>query len=124
METPKEPWNFCETPEEKCTMNYCDDNGCQNRKRNSVSESIFSGKTTIIPMADVQHIEKLWYTSDEKTRDNYRGIKVITKHTRWDIEADSWSNNIYLDRQEGDDFLKAWCIYRNELEIESLIKKT
>ena len=93
-----------------------DENGCQNRKRNSVSESIFSGKTTIIPMADVQHIEKLWYTSDEKTRDNYRGIKVITKHTRWDIEADSWANNIYLDRQEGDDFLKAWCIYRNELE--------
>jgi hypothetical protein len=30
------PWSFCETPEEKCTMNYCDDNGCQNRKRNYV----------------------------------------------------------------------------------------
>ena len=29
-------WSFCETPEEKCTMNYCDDNGCQNRKRNYV----------------------------------------------------------------------------------------
>jgi hypothetical protein len=29
----KEPWGFCETPEEKCTMNYCDDSGCQNRKR-------------------------------------------------------------------------------------------
>lgn len=37
METPKnEPWIFCETPEEKCTMNYCDENGCQNRKRNLV----------------------------------------------------------------------------------------
>ncbi|AGO47479.1 hypothetical protein Phi19:3_gp075 [Cellulophaga phage phi19:3] len=30
----REPWNFCETPKEKCTMNYCDENGCQNRKRN------------------------------------------------------------------------------------------
>jgi hypothetical protein len=29
----KEPWGFCEDPSEKCTMNYCDDNGCQNRKR-------------------------------------------------------------------------------------------
>lgn len=29
----KTPWSFCETPEEKCTMNYCDENGCQNRKR-------------------------------------------------------------------------------------------
>ena len=25
--------SFCETPEEKCTMNFCDENGCQNRKR-------------------------------------------------------------------------------------------
>jgi hypothetical protein len=32
----REPWNFCETPKEKCTMNYCDENGCQNRKRNYV----------------------------------------------------------------------------------------
>ncbi|CAL2085027.1 hypothetical protein [Tenacibaculum sp. 190524A02b] len=30
--------SFCETPEENCTMNYCDDNGCQNRKRNLVNE--------------------------------------------------------------------------------------
>ena len=29
----RKPWGFCETPEEKCTMNYCDENGCQNRKR-------------------------------------------------------------------------------------------
>ena len=32
----KKPHSFCETPEEKCTMNYCDDNGCQNRKRHLV----------------------------------------------------------------------------------------
>ena len=30
------PHLFCETPEEKCTMNYCDTNGCQNRKRELV----------------------------------------------------------------------------------------
>jgi hypothetical protein len=30
------PHSFCETPGEKCTMNYCDENGCQNRKRNLV----------------------------------------------------------------------------------------
>ena len=29
----KNGWGFCETPDEKCTMNYCDENGCQNRKR-------------------------------------------------------------------------------------------
>jgi hypothetical protein len=32
----REPWSFCETPQEKCTMNYCDENGCQNRKRENV----------------------------------------------------------------------------------------
>jgi hypothetical protein len=30
------PHSFCETPEEKCTMNYCDENGCLNRKRELV----------------------------------------------------------------------------------------
>ena len=34
------PHNFCETPEEKCTMNYCDDNGCMNRKRELVEPKI------------------------------------------------------------------------------------
>lgn len=86
----------------------------------SVSESIFSGQTTIIPMADVQHIEKHWYPSDEKTRDNYRGIKVITKHTKWDMQSDTWANNIYLDRKEADEFLNSWCMYRHELELETL----
>jgi len=41
----KKPWGFCETPEEKCTMNYCDENGCQNRKRNLVpTEDLFPKK--------------------------------------------------------------------------------
>ncbi len=31
-----ESWSFCETPNENCSANYCDDNGCQNRKRNLV----------------------------------------------------------------------------------------
>jgi hypothetical protein len=33
----KKPHSFCETPEENCTMNYCDDNGCQNRMRELVN---------------------------------------------------------------------------------------
>jgi hypothetical protein len=34
------PHNFCETPEEKCIMNYCDENGCMNRKREATEDSI------------------------------------------------------------------------------------
>lgn len=32
------PHSFCETPEEKCTLNYCDENGCLNRKRELLAE--------------------------------------------------------------------------------------
>jgi hypothetical protein len=42
----KTPWSFCETPEEKCTMNYCDDNGCQNRKKNFVLGTDCIGNNT------------------------------------------------------------------------------
>lgn len=34
----RKPWAFCETPGEKCTMNYCDTNGCSNRKRQLVDD--------------------------------------------------------------------------------------
>lgn len=86
-----------------------------------VTESIFSGETVIIPMADVQHIEKHWYGGGESTRDNFKGIKIITKHTKWDMEADTWTNSIYLDGKEAKAFLKAWCVYRHELEKEALL---
>lgn len=89
----------------------------------TVTESIFDGATCVIPMADVQHIEKHWYPSDmERTRDNHRGYRIITKNTRWDMDASCWANNIYLDRKEGDEFLKAWSMYRHELEIETLVE--
>lgn len=32
------PWPFCKTPEVKCTLNYCDENGCMNRTRNQVGD--------------------------------------------------------------------------------------
>lgn len=34
--------SFCETPEEKCTLGYCDENGCMNRKRFLVDSEIES----------------------------------------------------------------------------------
>ncbi len=81
-----------------------------------VSESIFSGESVIIPMADVQHIEKHWYGEAEITKHNYKGINVITKHTSWNYEYDCWENNIYLSRDEADEFISVWCAYRHEVE--------
>jgi hypothetical protein len=34
------PHGFCVTPELKCKMNYCDENGCMNRQRHLVGEPI------------------------------------------------------------------------------------
>ena len=86
-------------------------------KENTINESIFSGKSTVIPMVDVQHIEKHWYTSDkDRNKQNYRWIKIITKYTIYNSEIDDWENNIYLSKDEARDFLKAWCMYRRELE--------
>ena len=82
----------------------------------SVSESIFSGPRTIIPLADVQNVERHWYDRDERKKDNHRGLRVITKHTRWDYESDDWANSIYLNRDEADLFLPVWWRYRAEVE--------
>lgn len=71
----------------------------------SVTESIYSGKSVIVPLADVQHIET----------HNPGGLIVVTKHTRWDQETGAWANNIWIDDAEADAFKSAWCRYRSEL---------
>lgn len=78
-----------------------------------VTESIFSGQSVIVPLADVQHIEN-WAAN------SVPGIKVITKHTRWDREADDWANAIWMSEPEATKFRKAWCRYRSELEADTL----
>lgn len=79
---------------------------------NSVTESIFSG-SVVVPLADVQHIEKHYERS-------LPGIFVITKHTRYDAEADFWANAIWISEPEAAAFINAWCRYRSELESDTL----
>lgn len=84
-----------------------------------VSESIFSDGFTVIPMADVQHIEKCFHSCDlvnGTKKGDLQGAQVITKHTRWDMDADCWANAIWLSAEQTQSFLKAWCFYRYELE--------
>ena len=72
-----------------------------------ISESICTVGQKVIPMADVQHIEKYEY-----------GCLVITKHTKWNMEHDVWENPINLNKDETKKFLEAWCYYRYELDIK------
>jgi len=73
-------------------------------------------------MADVQHIERHRYNTE--TIEAYKnwnkkifdGIKVIMKSTRYNNDIDDWDNNVYLSKDEADEFLKIWCQYRREFE--------
>lgn len=75
-----------------------------------VTESIYNGIGVVVPLADVQHIEK----------HNPLGLIVVTKHTRWDADRDMWANNIWIDKAEAAAFMHAWCRYRGELEADTL----
>lgn len=86
---------------------------------NKISESIWSSKNFLIPMADVQHIEKHYQTCDlldGTKKGDLCGALIITKHTKWDTEKGIWANNIYLGKQEAESFIKDFCFYRYELE--------
>lgn len=80
--------------------------------KSKISESIFSTNKIIIPMADVQHIEK-HYIGEEHV-----GYLIISKHTKYNFEHDTWENSIYLPLEEGKKFIKAWTYYRYELDIK------
>ena len=87
-----------------------------------VNESIFSGLNFIVPLADVQHVERHWFKDDKNlTKTNYRGLVIVTKHTVWDQSAGNWSNSIYIPAgEDADNFIKDWCLYRAELEAENI----
>lgn len=76
----------------------------------TVSESIFDGDRYIIPMADVSYIEK----------ERKGEIVIHLKYTTFDDAQKHFNNTIWLDKKESESFLKAWCMYRHELEINTL----
>lgn len=87
----------------------------------SVTESIYDGKSAVIPLAEVQHAEKLKrgpYTNETGMQPN--GLHVVTSKTRWDYERGDWANACYIPETEAADFLAALCRYRSELESDTL----
>ena len=86
-----------------------------------VTESIYTGSVCIIPLAEVQHIEKQTRKpihGEEGPQPN--GILVITSKTKWDTETDAWANSIWIQEEDAGNFLAAWCRYRTELEAPTL----
>lgn len=90
-----------------------------------ISESIFNGKTTIIPMEEVSHIDVLHV--DKEDRFFSKKIVIVTSKTKYNYDKDCYENAIYLcdykdGEQEASDFLKAWCHYRYEKDIKNACK--
>lgn len=85
---------------------------------NKISESIFDGATTIIPMADVQHVNK-----HNLHKGCTRKIEIITDKTKYNLGVDYYENSIFLldienEEQEATKFMKAWTYYRYEKDIK------
>ena len=91
------------------------------------SETIYGDGNVIIPMADVQHIEKKYYSQDMLNptvkKGDLMGISVIMKSTRWNMEHDFWDNPVWIGRDRAEDFIRSWCYYRYEVDgIKELMK--
>jgi hypothetical protein len=63
-----------------------------------ISESIFDGKTTIIPLREVQFLVKMHGPT---------GVLI-------GVEVNLPQSSTTLFFEEADSFLKAWCQYRHE----------
>jgi len=113
---------FCETPEEKCTMNYCNDNGCQNRKRELVEEinlaELPSKQEETNPVDHPQH-----YGGGDNV---YEAIKVIEA---WDLGFNLGNTVKYIARcGKKDDELQelkkaSWYLQRQIAKLENAKKK-
>lgn len=84
-------------------------------KMGKVTESIFSGETAVVPIAEVHHIER-------DTREGYKdAIRVVLNGTTWNSALNTYNNSICLRHDEAEAFLQCWCRYRSELEAPTLI---
>jgi hypothetical protein len=86
---------------------------------NKVSESIFSGKAVVIPMADVSFFEKRFHScdlADGTKKGDLMGLMVVFNGTKYNTTIDDWENNAWIGAKEANSFIEAWAFYRHELE--------
>ena len=81
-----------------------------------VTESIFSGDSVVIPMADVCYVQK-----DNRAQGYANSIWVVMNGSTADHTDGTWHNAPWLKVDEAARFMKAWCQYRAELESETIL---
>lgn len=77
----------------------------------NVTESIFSGNSVVVPMAEVVFIHKHYF--------NGFSINIVFRGSP--VGDDGWHEGMAnLSGEEAESFLKCWCKYRSEIESETL----
>ena len=69
----------------------------------AISESIYSGPQFIIPLAEVQFVEK-----------TPTAIHVVLGGTTWNFEHDCPNNSVWIRNKDAGGFMSAWLYYRHE----------
>jgi hypothetical protein len=84
LEEPK-PHSFCETPEEKCTMNYCNENGCQNRERQLTDLEI------------AIRLEEIEREEPKQETNFFESLQKYFKETPREKVLEDWNKSAHLD---------------------------
>lgn len=72
-----------------------------------VNETIFSAGTWVIPMANVQHIEKTLGKDGEVAM-----ICIVTDKTKWNFHYDTYENACFITNPDiAQEFLKVFSDY-------------
>lgn len=87
--------------------------------KGKTTESIFSGKSVVIPLAEVLYVQRDVLPPGTKT------ITVMFRGCTWNLCTHEYTNTAYLDDpEEAQRFLKVWCHYRREIESPTILDIT
>ena len=92
------PHSFCETPNENCTLNYCDENGCLNRKRKLLVEEDDEIKFIKKQLENIEHY-KLGYNAAQNNLYTEKQVKQAMLEM-CEYIIDSFERRILIDTNE------------------------
>jgi hypothetical protein len=120
----KKPHSFCETPEEKCTMNYCDENGCQNRVRHLVEQ-----KQHLIDLMRLDEEQQTFIKPDNvdgqwlspvPTERAWQEEKLVEIFEHYPNASPKWQymngliqNSLDAKEMYSEEELKSWLVHRD-----------
>ena len=72
-----------------------------------MKREVYQSESLVLALHDVQHILPMYEDLGEEGKE-LTGIRAITRHTRWDFEADCWGNDVFVAQPEATRVLAAF----------------